>query len=70
MAEPKKPVPTPLNYDSSQYPFSSAFFDPDIMNGLAIKDLLDNAIPFAASSSVDYFEVVNGGGGAYHVCIK
>lgn len=63
MAETEKLTTTSLDYDTSQYPFCSAFFDPEITNGVTIQNLVDNVIPYSPSSSLDYFEVVDGRGG-------
>lgn len=54
-----------LRLDVTKYPFSSPMFDPDVTDGAQIQDLLDNAIPYSATTSLDYFDVVDGRGGMF-----
>jgi hypothetical protein len=63
--EPGLPLPDVLEYDPSKYPFCSKSYDPETTNGLRIQDIVDNAVSFSGSSSLDFFEVINGKGGQY-----
>jgi hypothetical protein len=65
MDDSEKRQAKPLRYDATQYPFCSPIFDPDTTNGLRILEIVDNAIPYATTSSLDYFEVIDGRGGMF-----